>query len=128
MESASGRFRRLVGSNGLSILSLGDDARAPAKVGSRDGKVARDPDLCIGMSAGMTGNATMVEELTNSTLDERHLHCRRLLGRQTRSFRQAVVMKKIDVETSNRGCGRAGWTHSPRPVSGDMRVGRVRIQ
>ena len=128
MESASGRFRRLVGSNGLSILSLGDDARAPAKVGSRDGKVARDPDLCIGMSAGMMSNATMVEELSNSTLDERHLHCRRLRGRQKRSFLQAVVMKEKDVDTSNRCCGRAAWTHRPRAVSGGMRVGRMRIQ
>ena len=128
MESASGRFRRLVGSNGVSILTAGDDARAPAKVGSRDGKVARDPDLCIGMSAGMMGIATMVEELSNSTLDERHLHCRRLRGRQTRSFWQAVVMNEKDVDTSNRCCGRAGRTHRPRAVSGGMRVGRVRIQ
>ena len=120
MESASGRFRRLVGSNGVSILTAGDDARAPAKVGSRDGKVARDPDLCIGMSAGMMSNATMVEELSNSTLDERHLHCQRLLGRQTRSFRQAVVMKEKDVDTSNRGCGSVTRTHSPRVVSVDM--------
>ena len=72
------------------------------------------------MSADMTGNATMVEELSNSTLDERHLHCQRLLGRQTRSFRQAVVMKKVDVETSNRGCGSVTRTHSPRVVSVDM--------
>ena len=80
-------------------MTAGDDARAPAKVGSRDGKVARDPDLCIGMSAGMMSNATMVEELSNSTLDERHLHCRRLRGHQTRSFWQAVVVNERDVET-----------------------------
>ena len=109
-------------------MTAGDDARAPAKVGSRDGKVARDPDLCIGMSAGMTSIATMVEELSNSTLDERHLHCRRLRGRQTRSFRQAVVMKEKDVDTSNRCCGGAAWTHRPRAVSGGMQVGRVRVQ
>ena len=80
-------------------MSLSDDARAPAKVGSRDGKVARDPDLCIGMSAGMTGNATMVEELSNSTLDERHLDCRWLRRRQMRSFLHSVCMLEKEVDT-----------------------------
>ena len=88
----------------------------------------RGPDLCIGMSAGIMRIATMVEGRPNSTLDERHLHCRRLLGRQTRSFRQAVVMKRIDVETSNRGCLSTNETRSARVLSGDMRSGRLRIQ
>ena len=55
----------------------------------------------------------------NSTLDERPLHCRRLLGRQTRSFWQAVVMKKVDVGTCYRGCGSTARTRSPRVVSVD---------
>ena len=80
-------------------MTAGDDARAPAKVGSRDGKVARDPDLCIGMSAGMTGNATMVEELSNSTLDERHLDCKCLRRRQMRSLMQLVWVLEKDVDT-----------------------------
>ena len=37
------------------------------KFGSRDGKVARDPDLCFGMSAGVMRNATMVDERSDST-------------------------------------------------------------
>ena len=73
VESATGRLRSLVSSNGVRILKLARRARRPTKVGSRHGKVARDPTLCIGMSAGMMRIATMVEERPNSTLDERHL-------------------------------------------------------
>ena len=119
LESASGWFRCLVRSNGAGNVKVAEAARRPTKVGSRDRKVARGPDLRIGMSAGIMRVAAMVEECPNSTLDERPLHCRRLLGRQTRSFWQAVVMKTRDVGTSNRGCGSVTQTHSPRVVSVD---------
>ena len=120
LESASGWFRCLVGSNGRGNVKVAEAARRPTKVGSRDRKVARGPDLRIGMSAGIMRIAAMVEEGPNSTLNERPLHCRRLLGRQTRSFWQAVVMKKRDVGTCYRGCGSTARTRSPRVVSVDM--------
>ena len=119
LESAIGWLRCLVGSHGVRKMKVAEAARRPTKVGSRDRKVARGPDLRIGMSAGIMRVAAMVEECPNSTLDERPLHCRRLLRRQTRSFWQAVVMKKVDVGTSNRGCGSVTRTHSPRVVSVD---------
>ena len=80
-------------------MTAGDDARAPAKVGSRDGKVARDPDLCIGMSARIMRNALMVEELSNSTLDERLHALQWPRQREKWSFRQAVVVKMRDDDT-----------------------------
>ena len=120
LERAIGWLRCLFGSHGVGNVKVTEAARRPTKVGSRDRKVARGPDLRIGMSAGIMRIAAMVEECPNSTLDERPLHCRRLLGRQTRSFRQAVVMKKVDVGTSNRGCGSVTRTRSPRVVSVDM--------
>ena len=98
VESASGRFRRLVGSNGVSILTAGDDARAPAKVGSRDGKVARDPDLCIGMSAGMMRVATMVEARSNAPRADRPHHLHGRVGARSRSFPQAIILMKTDVD------------------------------
>ena len=101
-------------------MKVAEAARRPTKVGSRDRKVARGPDLRIGMSAGIMRIEAMVEEVPNSTLNERPLHCRRLLRRQTRSFWQAVVMKKVDVGTCYRGCGSTARTRSPRVVSVDM--------
>ena len=80
-------------------MKVAEAARWPTKVGSRDRKVARGPDLRIGMTAGIMRVATMVDERQNSTINERPLHCRRLLERQTRSFRQAVMMKPLDVVT-----------------------------
>ena len=109
-------------------MTAGDDVRAPAKVGSRDGKVARDPDLCIGMSAGIVSIATMVEELSNSTLDERHLHRGWPVDGKTRSLRKAVVVKRRGVETSDRGCRTTTGTHCARVLSGGMRSGCLCIQ
>ena len=128
LERAIGWLRCLVGSCGVRILTVGESARRPTKVGSRDRKVARDPGLCIGMSAGMMRIATMVKELTDSTPEDRPLHCRRLRRRQPRSFRQAVVMKEFDVETCDRCCGSAARTQCPRAVSVDQRLGRARIE
>ena len=128
VESAFGWLRCLVGSPDGRTLTVGESARRPTKVGSRDRKVARDPGLCIGMSAGMVRIATMVKELTDSTLEERLLHCRRLRRRQPRSFQQAVVMKEFDVETCDRCCGSAARTQCPRAVSVDQRFGRARIE
>ena len=109
-------------------MTVGESARRPTKVGSRDRKVARDPGLCVGMSAGMVRIATMVKELTDSTLEERLLHCRWLRRRQPRSFRQVVVMKEFDVETCDRCCGSAARTQCPGVVSAEKRLGRVRIE
>ena len=128
LESATGRLRCLVGSNGAGRLSVTRNSRRPTKVGSRDRKVARDRALCIGMSAGMMRIATMVEERPYSTLDERHLHRGWPVDGKTRSLRQAVVVKEKDVETSDRGCRSTTGTHCVRVLSGGMRSGRLRIQ
>ena len=72
--------------------------------------------------------ATMVEEPPNSTLDERHLHHGWPVDGKTRSFRQAVVVKEKDVETSDRSCLSTTGTRCVRVLSGDMRSGRLRIQ
>ena len=61
LERAIGWLRCLVGSCGVRTLTVGESARRPTKVGSRDRKVARDPGLCIGMSAGLMSIATMVQ-------------------------------------------------------------------
>ena len=128
LERASGRLRSLVGSNGGWTLKLARRARRPAKVGPRDRKVARDPALCIGMSAGMMRIATMVEERPNSTLDERHLHRGWPVDGKRRSFQQAIVVNSRDVETSDRGCLSTTWTHCARETSVGSLVGRMRIQ
>ena len=128
LESAVGRLRSLVGSHGVRILKLARRARRPAKVGPRDRKVARDPALCIGMSAGMMRIAAMVEEGPNSTLDERHLHHGWPVDGKTRSSWQAVVVKRRRVETSNSGCRSTTGTRCARVLSGDMRSGGPRIQ
>jgi hypothetical protein len=44
------------------------------------------------MGAGRVQNAQMVEELSDSTLDERHLHLRRPRSTRQRSFPQAMRM------------------------------------
>ena len=128
LERASGRLPCLVGSNGGWTLTVTRRARRPTKVGPRDRKVARDRAHCIGMSAGMMRIATMVEELPNSTLDERHLHHGWPVDGKTRSFQQAVVVKSRGVETSDRGCRSTTGTHCVRVLSGGMRSGRLRIQ
>ena len=71
LERAIGWLRCLVGSHGVGNVKVTEAARRPTKVGSRDRKVARGPDLRIGMSAGIMRIAAMVEEVPNSTLNER---------------------------------------------------------
>ena len=128
VERAKERLRSLLGLHGGWTLKLARRARQPTKVGPRDRKVARDPALCIGMSAGMMRIATMVEEGPNSTLDERHLHHGWPVDGKTRSSQQAVVVKRRRVETSNRGCHSTTGAHCARVLSDDMRSGRLRIQ
>ena len=72
------------------------------------------------MSAGMMRVATMVEARSNAPRADRPHHLHAAFAQVSRSFWQAVVMKKTDVETSNRGCGSVTRTHSPRVVSVDM--------
>ena len=128
LERATGRLRCLLGSNGGWTLKVTRNSRRPTKVGPRDRKVARVRALCIGMSAGMMRIATMVEESPNSTLDERHLHRGWPVDGKTRSFRQAVVVKRRGVETSNRGCLSTTGARCARVLSVGMRSVRLRIQ
>ena len=99
VESAPGWFRGLVGLNGPSISALTRSVRRPPKVGPRDRKAAREPDLRVRLTAGVTTNAAMVDGLPNSTLDERHLDCKCLRRRQMRSLMQLVWVLENDVET-----------------------------
>ena len=78
MHKAFGRLRCLVGSNVLSFSAPRKTALRATKVGPRDREAARGPDLGVGMGDGVIPNAYMVEELSDSTPDERHLDLRRL--------------------------------------------------
>ena len=98
VESAPGWSRCLVGLNGPSISALTRSVRRPPKVGPRDRKAAREPDLRVRLATGVTTNAAMVDGLPNSTLDERHLDCKCLRRRQMRSLMQVRVLEKV-VET-----------------------------
>ena len=109
VERAKERLRSLLGLHGADTLTVTRNSRRPTKVGPRDRKVARDPALCTGMSAGMMRIATMVEGPPNSTLDERHLHHGWPVDGKTRSFRQAVVVKSGGVETSNARLSQHQW-------------------
>ena len=76
----------LVGLNGPSVSALTKEVRRPPKVGPRDRKAAREPDLRVRLATGVTPNAAMADGLPNSTLDERHLDCKCLRRRQMRSL------------------------------------------
>ena len=73
------------------------DGRRPTKVGSRDRDVTRGPALCVGMGAGTIPNAHMVEELSDSTLDERHLDLRRLRSAVEEVKKQVMCVLVNDV-------------------------------
>ena len=94
LESAPGWSRCLVGLNGPSISALTRSVRRPPKVGPRDRKAAREPDLRVRLATGVTPNAAMADGLPNSTLDERHLDCKCLRRRQMRSLSQVGVGKR----------------------------------
>ena len=73
--------------------------RRPTKVGLRDREVARGPALCVGMGAGGIPNAYMVEELSDSTIDERHLELRRLRSAVEEVKNQVMCVLVKDVYT-----------------------------
>ena len=80
------------------------------------------------MSAGIMRDALIVVELSKSKRDERHLACHGRVGREQRSFWQSVAVKTKDVDTRRRGYRSTARTDCPREVSGDVRLGRPRLQ
>ena len=73
--------------------------RRPTKVGPRDREVARGPSLCVTMGAGTLAIAYMVEELSDSTIDERHLDLRRLRSAVEEVKKQVMCVLVNDVYT-----------------------------
>ena len=73
--------------------------RRPTKVGLRDREVARGPALCVRMGAGTLVIAQMVEELSDSTIDERHLDLRRLRSAVEEVRNQGMCVLVNDVYT-----------------------------
>ena len=80
------------------------------------------------MGAGVIPNAYMVEELSDSTPDERHLDLRRLRKASEEVKRQWRGMLKCDFDTCSRCYGSTAGTHCSRVVSVDMHIGRHRAQ
>ena len=70
----------------------------------------------------------MLEELWNSTTDERHLHLRRPRSDVEDTKRQVMWMLKDDFDMCRRCYGSTTRTHCPRLVSVDMHIGRIRAQ
>ena len=108
LESAPGWSRCLVGLNGPSISALTRSVRRPPKVGPRDRKAAREPDLRVRLATGVTPNAAMADGLPNSTLDERHLDCKCLRRRQMRSTMQCGCWKKTSRHETAAGTAPPG--------------------
>ena len=73
--------------------------RRPTKVGLRDREVARGPSLCVGLGAGTLVIAYMVEELSDSTIDERHLDLRRPRKASEEVKKQVMCVLVKDVYT-----------------------------
>ena len=84
-------------------------------------------NLCIGMSAGVVRVAAMVEARSNSTRADRPHHLLDASAHISRSFLQAVTLMEKDVDVYNRDYISTVGAHSPRPVSGGMRIARLRI-
>ena len=70
----------------------------------------------------------MVEELSDSTIGERHLDLRRLRKASEEVKRQWRGMLKDDFDTCSRCYGSTAGTHYLRVVSVDMHIGRHRAQ
>ena len=102
--------------------------RRPTKVGLRDREVARGPSLCVGMGAGTLAIAYMVEELSDSTIDERHLDLRRPRKASDEVKKQVMCVLVKGVYTYNRCYGSTTGTHGPRVPSVDTRLFHLRAQ
>ena len=79
-------------------MTVGEQGHRSAKVGVRDRKVVRAPDLCIGMSAGIMRVAAMAEARSNSPRADRPQHLIGCEAHISRSFQQAVVLMCKDVD------------------------------
>ena len=101
--------------------------RRPTEEDLRDRKVTRGRALCIGMSAGIMRNATMVEARSNSPRADRPHHHHGASAHISRSFQQAVVLMEKEVYMSNRDYVSSTGARRPRVLSGGMRIARLRI-
>ena len=61
--------------------------------------MARGPSLCVGLGAGTLVIAYMVEELSDSTIDERHLDLRRPRKASEEVKKQVMCVLVNDVYT-----------------------------
>ena len=110
------------------LLGATKAARRPTKVGPRDREAARGPDLGVGMGTGVIPNAYMVEELSDSTLDERHLDLRRPRNSRQRSFPQVMRMTSNGHGTQIRACVSEFGVLTPLPPSVTTHIDHARSQ
>ena len=94
----------------------------------RDRNVARVASQCVGSTTGMVRDAPMVDTTSNSPSRGRPTAPEAASDVEKRSVLRQSEMMSVDVCARNHGYGSTIGTHSPRPLTVGVRIGRARIQ
>ena len=94
----------------------------------RDRNVARVASQCVGSTTGMVRDAPMVDTTSNSPSRGRPTAPEAASDVEKRSVLRQSEMMSVDVCARNHGYESTIGTHSPRPLTVGVRIGRARIQ
>ena len=94
----------------------------------RDRNVARVASQCVGSTTGMVRDAPMVDTTSDSPSRGRPTAPGAAFDVEKRSVLRQSEMMSVDVCARNHGYGSTIGTHSPRPLTVGVRIGRARIQ
>ena len=128
LQSAFGKLRGLVGSDGLSIMMLARRMRQPAQVEMRDRKVARGAARCIGMVAVVMLATAVDDRLSNSSLADRPPWPPRSHRAKAQVLLLALRMLFQSAETSRHVYMSEIYVPATHPVSLRPPTKRSRIQ
>ena len=127
-ESAAGWLRSPVRSFEPSISPLAVVQGERRRRKRRDRNVARVASQCVGSTTGMVRDAPMVDTTSNSPSRGRPTAPEAASDVEKRSVLRQSEMMSVDVCARNHGYGSTIGTHSPRPLTVGVRIGRARIQ
>ena len=94
----------------------------------RDRNVARVASQCVGSTTGMVRDAPMVDTTSDSPSRGRPTAPGAAFDVEKRSVLRQSEMMSVDVCARNHGYESTIGTHSPRPLTVGVRIGRARIQ
>ena len=127
-QSAVGWLRSPVRSFEPSISPLAVVQGERRRRKRRDRNVARVASQCVGSTTGMVRDAPMVDTTSNSPSRGRPTAPEAASDVEKRSVLRQSEMMSVDVCARNHGYGSTIGTHSPRPLTVGVRIGRARIQ